>query len=63
MLRCSKFAKSTDETYRELQGNILDGLSETMQNMGRQASEMAKQGQRLAAKESAKATARSWLPF
>ena len=42
---------------------MLDGLSETLGRMGTQAGEMATQAKRIAQKETAKSTARSFFRF
>jgi len=42
---------------------MLDGLSETLGRMTTKAGEMATQAQRVAQKETAKATARSFFKF
>jgi syntaxin-binding protein 5 len=62
-------ARARKDAYTELteaaaeRGNMLDGLSETLGRMGTQAGEMATQAKRIAQKEGAKSTARSFFRF
>ena len=62
-------ARARKDAYTEMteaaaeRGNMLDGLSETLGRMGTQAGEMATQAKRIAQKETAKSTARSFFRF